>query len=105
MKKTAQEIYRNVHARHCVPGGNADSYDLEAMEEYADQYKSKWQSTDDGYPHVENDYDFSDPVLICHNIDKWNARGVYQHGAWYNDFDTENECFPTHWMPIPELPE
>lgn len=84
------------YARHHV---------IEMMEKHADQYKSQWQSTWDSSPHVEDDYDFSEPVLICHNIDKWNARGVYQHGAWYNDFDTENECFPTHWMPLPEYPQ
>ncbi|ASU34384.1 hypothetical protein [Mucilaginibacter xinganensis] len=34
--KTAEEIYRQVHAKYGASGGNADKYDLEAMEVYAE---------------------------------------------------------------------
>lgn len=33
--KTAREIYRDTHMKYGVPGGKADRYDIEAMEEYA----------------------------------------------------------------------
>jgi hypothetical protein len=34
---TKEEIYRAVHAKYNARGGNADRYDLEAMQHYADQ--------------------------------------------------------------------
>lgn len=63
-----------------------------------------WIRVEDRIPNVAGDYEFSDPVLIGHDIDKWVTRGVYLHGNWYNDFDTECPCYPTHWQPLPSPP-
>lgn len=39
--KTPSQIYSEVHAKYGVPGGKADRYDIEAMEIYANQFKTK----------------------------------------------------------------
>jgi hypothetical protein len=64
----------------------------------------EWMSVEKYVFTGEDDFDYSEPMLLGHETDKWVVRGVYQHGDWYNDFDTETPCYPTHFMPLPPAP-
>lgn len=39
-----------------------------------------------------------DTVFILNEKDEWQANGYFDRGEWFNDFDNECPCFPTHWL-------
>lgn len=108
--KKASEIYREVHARHRVSGRNADKFDLEAMEEYAGQYKSQWIPVKEKFPEIGKD-------VIIHCIDRDFVNDnpvitgyVYRISDdihwWCSIHAHEDEDLTiTHWMPLPEKPQ
>ena len=42
-------------------------------------------------------------VFMLNEKDEWQANGYLDRGDWFNDFDNECPCFPTHWLE--EIPD
>lgn len=53
----------------------------------------------------DNEPEINENVLMSHIRDGWVQQGYLRNtGEWYNDFDSECPCYPTHWMPLPPTP-
>jgi len=81
---------------------------IEAMEEYADQYKSKWISVTERLPETDK-HNESEEVLCYSELTR-------QFVGWYNSekkewcasvFTASNDeiCSVTHWKHLDENPE
>lgn len=98
--KTAEEIYREVHAKYGVHGGCPDKYDLEAMEAYASQ--SKWIPVEEP-PNPEEWY------LVCALdgivLKMWYGLTNDKTNNWFYDDEVVKPYMqPTHWMNLPTPP-
>lgn len=62
--------------------------------------KQEWVSVES-----ENEPTAMEDVLMSNNKDGWVSQGyLHNTGEWYNVFDNECPCKPTHWMPLPKSP-
>lgn len=43
-------------------------------------------------------------VLAAHDNDGWVSTCELIDGIWFNIYDKECPCYPTHWMPLPSPP-
>lgn len=67
--------------------------------------RDKWISVDVKLPKYEQE------VQICNNLDGWISQGYYlkyelrgEHKDWFNSYDNQCPCYPTHWQPLPKKP-
>jgi len=63
--------------------------------------KSVWISVKERLPKINTDVTFSNPN------DGWVSTGFIGNDLrWYDVHDQSGcECYPTHWCPLPEMPE
>lgn len=75
---------------------------------FIDQVKAEspkfgeWISVKDSLPEHTVD------ILLTHEDDLWVSIGYLfggKAGGFYNTFDHDCECYPTHWMPLPSPPK
>ena len=59
-----------------------------------------WISVNDGLPLAGKD------MLITNEFDEWVSIGYKTElsNEWYNSYDAECPCYPTHWQPLPNQP-
>lgn len=115
--KTAEEIIHKIYMdkyndtkEGCNYPMYYPNYAIQAMEEYADQFKPKWISIDDRPPNDKQHFDGYHPELgRITNL-------VFRDGQFIQDADCKANapCWRkmqtlwidiTHWMPLPEKPE
>ncbi len=85
--------------------------------------KQKWIDVSKKLPEDNDIYLVVEPTLLVNKgatvrrihiaffapnmafIDRFAFEGENRPGWYYYDEGTKYECFPTHWMELPELPE
>ena len=80
--------------------GEQASYIKEAMDRYVDYCSNKWISIDDKLPK-ENEFVLCyDGNIIVSEYSKGRDRNLH---FWHADISVT--LHPTHWMPLPEIPD
>lgn len=64
----------------------------------------EWVSAKTHPPEYDNSNENETMFLLSHYADKWIVRGYFYNGNYYNDFDNDCPCYPTHWQPLPTPP-
>lgn len=70
-----------------------------ACKDVENNIKTHWISISECTPIYGKD------VLFTHEVDEWVSIGyLSSFNKWYNSYDHDCECYPTHWMYLPENP-
>lgn len=100
--KTPQEI---LDLYYLPPDMYGNFKIMQAMEDYADQFKPKWIPVTERLPEKSEDPYMSVEVWVYDSVlGHIRARYSFSLGEWIGMAGAPYPDFVTHWMPLPEKP-